>query len=90
MAKYRCKPIIVEAVQWNPDSLTEQPEPGIPDKFGVIWRYDPKGNVYNGVIETFENDLSILIGDWIITKENGKKEICDPDIFEANYEKIED
>lgn len=88
MAKYRKKPIVIEATQWDPDSLTEQPKPHEPDKLGVIWHYDPEGKLFNGFIETLEGGHSVSIGDWIITGVKGEKYPCKPDIFEQTYEKV--
>jgi len=89
MAKYRKKPIVVEATQWDPDSLIEQPPPHTPDRLGVIWQYDAMGQVASGLIETLEGVHIVSIGNWIITGIAGEKYPCKPDIFKATYEKIE-
>lgn len=88
MAKYRKKPVVIEATQWDPDSLIEQPEPHTPDKLGVIWQYGPTGQVASGIIETLEGDHIVTIGDWIIIGVKGEKYPCKPDIFTATYEKV--
>ena len=88
MAKYRKRPIIVDAEQWNPDSL-ETPKPHEPDRLGVIWCYSPMGQVCSGIIETLEGDHEIQIGDWVVTGIKGEKYPVKPDIFEATYEKVE-
>ena len=88
--KYRIKPIVVDAEQWDPDSLIEQPAPHEPDRLGVIWHYGPRGQVCNGFIETLEGGHTVSIGDWIITGIKGEKYSCKPDIFEATYGKEKD
>jgi hypothetical protein len=89
MAKYRKKPIVIEAEQWRPDNITT-PKPHEPDILGVVWCYDFCGQVAHGEIETLEGNQIVTIGDWIITGIKGSKYPCKPDIFEATYEQIEE
>ncbi len=44
---------------------------------------------FHGWIDTGKHGLIVCPGDWII-KDNGEFYSCEPDIFEADYEKIED
>lgn len=77
MKKYRKKPIVIEAVQWNGRTL--------PDgcyKYGSTkpsWCY----------IDTLEGVMRVDKGDWIITGVKSEKYPCKPDIFEATYEPVE-
>ena len=87
MAKYRKKPIVIEAVQWKPKK-GGWPGMGRSDILGVIWRFGPKGKVCSGIMETLEGVHEVTIGDWIITGIKGEKYPCKPDIFEATYEKV--
>lgn len=91
MAKYRKKTVVVEATQWDPDSLTEQPEPHKPDRLGVIWQYCPTGHVASGIVTTIHGqEAEVAIGDWIIKEPDGIHHYpCKPDIFKATYEKVE-
>lgn len=91
MAKYRKKPIVIEATQWDPDSLTEQPKPHTPDRLGVIWQYGPTGQVASGIVTTIHGqETKVAIGDWIIKEPDEIHHYpCKPDIFEATYEKVE-
>lgn len=82
MAKYRKKPIVIEAEQFDPQS---NPWPD-----GVI----PWGDVQSrdmswGYIDTLEGKMHVIAGDWIITGVKGEKYPCKPDIFEATYEVVE-
>lgn len=91
MAKYRKKPIVIEAEQWNPNSINSFPRPtiGKPDRLGVVWEYGPRGLLVNGRITTLEGDFIVTFDDWIITGVKGEKYPCKPDIFEATYEKVQ-
>lgn len=91
MAKYRKKPVVVEAQQWHPDSLIEKPGVGVPDKQGVVWQYDAKGIVFRGVIVNASNKDFVYPGYWIVTDvKMGQIFAVDTERFEQTYEKIED
>ncbi len=92
MAKYRKKPVVVEAGQWDPDSLLEEPNPHMPDKLGVIWQYDPVGGLSHGIVTTIHKQKTIVaVGDWVIKEPDGIHHYpCKPDIFEATYELVEE
>ena len=78
MAKFRKKPIVIEAQQWFPEVYIEGLELG---------GYFNDSNVY---IETLEGPMRVSPGDWIITGIKGEKYPCKPDIFEATYEPVEE
>lgn len=84
MAKYRKKPVLIEAVQFDPSKeWPECVEPWHPDKprpRDMSWGY----------IETLEGKMSVRAGDWIITGVKGEKYPCRADIFEATYEPADD
>lgn len=84
MAKYRKKPIIVEATQFFSD---KKPWPA-----GVLWaRPCPDIKITNAPwIKTLEGWHKVSNGDWIITDIKGEQYPCKPDIFEQTYEKVED
>jgi len=90
MAFYRKKQIVVDAAQWDPDSLTEQPAPHEPDELGVIWQYGPEGQVVSGIVTTIRGQETLVaIGDWVIKEPDGIHHYpCKPDIFEQTYEKV--
>lgn len=80
--KFRKKPIIVEAEQWfygkEIDGVIDKPMP----LSGL--------NLMPPYIETLEGRLFVNEGDWIITGINGEKYLCNPDIFEKTYERVEE
>ena len=77
MAKYRKKPLIIEAEQFK--SYTGD----LPD--GVV--LDDHGFVY---VETSEGIMHVSLGDWIITGVEGERYPCKPSVFEKTYEKVEE
>jgi len=82
MGKYRKKPIVIEAVQWNGDNLIEVKMLGVERKFQKDINKD------NLVIHTLEGDMTARKGDWIIKGVSGEIYPCKPDIFEKTYEKV--
>ncbi len=83
MAKFRKKPIEIEAIQFN-KNFTEI------EKFcegNFDWS---EGNFDwsegKSDIKTLEGTMRASIGDWIIKGINGEDYPCKPDIFEKTYE----
>ena len=81
--KYRKKPVIIEAIQFNGWN------------FGEIndWMFNTKG-IYPSyfketmTIETLEGDMVASIGDYIIKGVKGEFYPCKPDIFKQTYEPL--
>ena len=90
MAKYRKKPVIVEAAKWMP-SYFHRPSMGKADELGVVWEYGPDGEVSNGTVITIHGQKTkVAIGDWVIEEPDRIHQYpCKPDIFEQTYEKVE-
>jgi len=97
MAKYRKKPIVVEAYQfWRDEYFFNKPE-NLPrglfvDEFSVG---GAKGTIRNRAgfyVNTIHNQKTYLSdGDWIVAEPDGEHFYpCKPDIFEQTYEKVED
>lgn len=82
MAKYRKKPIIVEAQQWYFDVRIK----GVTREIDNTREY-PQERFF---IDTLEGKMEVKPGDWIITGIKGEKYPCKPDIFKITYEKVED
>lgn len=81
MAKYRKKPIVIEAVQWTGGNVNE------------IRQFTGVGaTLHSGelLIETLEGRLHASYNDWIIKGVKGEFYPCKPDIFEQTYEKVEE
>lgn len=87
MTKFRKKPVVIEAVQWNNKKIICPP--------GPIWFVEAEEN---GIIKlvgtslfisTLEGEMRADSGDWVIKGINGEIYPCKPDIFEKTYEKVE-
>ena len=99
MAKYRKKPITVEAEQFLIGSTIEGVVPvcySITNDEEIICEYT-QNVIDHGIrtpynvgfgIKTLEGWFKVLVGDWIITGVKGEKYPCKPDIFEISYEEV--
>jgi hypothetical protein len=96
MAKFRKKPVVIEAFQFNP---THHPMMGwIADKspawfmlaqcdgIAKIWSDDEEPYC---MIKTFEGSMKANLGDWIIKGIKDEIYPCKPDIFAATYEAVD-
>ena len=98
MAKYRKKPVIIEAKQWfkhgdHPE--VKKLDPGTmdqlaPGKTSIYGNYPNEmwGWGALGVVGTLEGRHIVTPGDWIITGIKGEIYPCKPDIFEATYQEV--
>lgn len=86
MAKYRKKPVVIDAVQFRQDdkSTHENVNFGWPKVPGFGWT-TLDGKYW---VQTLEGPLIVSDGDWIITGVNGEHYPCKPDIFEKTYEAV--
>ena len=81
MAKFRKKPIVIEAIQWD---ATEKTLEWLSAADGQeSHQVNLKGGVY---IKTLEGKMLANRGDWIIKGVEGEIYPCKPDIFEMTYE----
>jgi hypothetical protein len=84
MAKFRKKPVEIEAVQWN----------GTRESFEEIRKLNPAKLIVWYVchdflnIPTDEGDMTAHITDWIIRGVNGEMYPCKNDVFEKTYEEV--
>jgi hypothetical protein len=90
MAKFRKKPVVIEAVQYEGKGNFHQDTPE------WLWSGFEKGIIIptNGtdplIIKTLEGDHVISPGDFLIKGIQGELYPCKPDIFEATYEPVID
>ncbi|WP_368485980.1 hypothetical protein [Niallia circulans] len=82
MAKYRKKPVVVEA-----EIYKEGTEDGF--KLAPI-APNIRGMTYKPYISTLEGDMIIDEGDYIITGVEGERYPCKPSIFHKTYEPLKD
>jgi hypothetical protein len=85
MAKFRKKPVVIEAVLWDGKMPTVEPlmvgatTQSVEQDLG-----DPAL-----LIPTLEGTMRAEVGDWIIRGVNGELYPCKPDIFAKTYEAVE-
>lgn len=103
MAKFRKKPVVIEAVQWfkNGDYPLDGVVIEVPrgrmihffrvtDVSGVSrCAHCSQETHAHGWIDTLEGGHIVCPGDWIITGVKGERYPCKPDIFEATYDSAE-
>lgn len=93
MAKYKKKPIVVEAIRWTGSNLEE-----IRNFVGsdLIEEYMElcdikrtlKKMLVDIAIDTLEGTMKVDYGDYIIKDVNNELYPCKPDIFEQTYEEV--
>ena len=95
MAKYRKKPIVIEAFQMTMGRRWDNSE--WPVWLHVAWNTDPsEGSLWIDedserlILGTLEGVYKITFDDWIIQGIKGELYPCKPDIFEATYEPVEE
>ena len=95
MPKYRKKPVVIEAMQWEQaaDAETICEWSG----FVVDWDEETAGPLSAEdedwgllTVETLEGTHTATPGDWVIRGVAGEFYFCKPDIFEATYEPVTD
>ena len=91
MAKFRKKPVVIEAVKWDGQNINEILDFGDSGPF-PLWGDDYKIDRDQGsvLILTAEGTMRADTGDWIIRGIKGEFYPCKPDIFAVTYEKVED
>ena len=80
MAKYRKKPVVIDAIQWTGENRQEIREFA---RNCVDFVSDTV------IIDTLEGTMRADEGDYIIRGIQGEYYPCKPDIFEETYEKCE-
>ena len=95
MAKYRKRPVVIDAIQWTGENLSEVLEftgkhPSWYKWFSSFEEYEnhdrKDGFVFK--IITLEGTMEASPGDWIIRGVKGEHYPCKPDIFDATYERL--
>jgi len=88
MAKYRKKPVVIDA--WKFEAALDNPKPA-----WLIRAFSRSDVAYAGVsntelaIKTLEGTMTASYGDFIILGVKGEIYPCKSDIFEATYEAAE-
>ncbi len=86
MAKFRKKPVVIEAVRWLNIKIVCPP--------GPLWfeAAERRGDIQLAgtslFIKTLEGEMRADVGDWIIRGVKGELYPCRADIFEMTYEAV--
>lgn len=86
MAKFRKKPIEIEAIQFTSSGLTTEMKEFAQGKIDGPIR-SPDENLYLA-IHTPKGLVKAYIGDWILKDIDGLLSCCNPDIFAAAYDPV--
>ena len=85
---YRKKPVVIEAMRFDPAPLGNGIDVARWCKGTFVF---PRGDIAEAVfIETLEGEMRADPGDWIIKGIKGEFYPCKPDVFEATYEPVND
>lgn len=83
MAKFRKRPLLVDAVQWLGNNIDEI--------YGFVGKQENvirPGENHALIIKTLEGDMRASRGDFIIKGIKGEYYACKPDIFVMTYDPI--
>lgn len=97
MARYRKKPVVIEAFRMGIDARPDWFQDKVSDNEIITYRCEDEedegpfsfSKTYC-VIKTLEGDMRGEYGDYIIQGVNGEIYPCKPDIFEKTYEFVEE
>lgn len=93
--KFRKKPVVIEAFQYDGDLKDRDGKYYVPDwavkafKKGTMYYIIPRtkpSDIPELYIKTLEGNHHVSIGDYVIQGVNGELYPCKPDIFEKTYE----
>lgn len=100
MAKYREKPVEIEAFKYDGDLMNSHGEWYVPDWAVQAYKVGKLFYGYEGLIgeeppvllfvKTAKGRKLINVGDYVILRKNGEISPCEPDIFELTYEKADE
>ncbi len=80
--KYRKKPVVIDAVQWDGENIDAIA------RF-MKWQNFDHDKINGLIIRTLEGQHVASVGDFIIKGVHGEFYPCKPDIFEKTYEAAE-
>ena len=96
MAKFRKKPVVIEALQWTGENhrdmwefLENKTENDVMDSVGKNFYIDHNKARGGLVIKTLEGEHIATIGDFIIKGIKGEYYPCKPDVFKKTYVPVE-
>jgi chloramphenicol 3-O-phosphotransferase len=85
MARYRKKPVEIDAVQWTGENA-EECRDVLGGLEGALAGY--RAVTETVMIRTLEGDMACPIGHWIIRGVKGEHYSCEPSIFALTYDEV--
>lgn len=85
MAKYRKKPVVINAIRWDGSNIVELNEMAGID-FATNYGRENDGALK---IHTLEGTMHVAIGDWVIKGVRGELYPCKHEIFAETYEVVQ-
>jgi hypothetical protein len=86
MAKFRKKPVVIDAVRWMSDMASWEELKILVSESGTILLWNVPSQTL--IIPTLEGEMAANNGDWIIKGIKGELYPCKPDIFDKTYEPV--
>jgi len=89
MNKFRKKPVVIEAIQWDGTNLDQLVSWGAP---ATLLPSSGGASLIIGTLEDGPNNEAVHVAtlhDWIIRGVKGEYYACKPDIFAATYDSVE-
>lgn len=87
MAKFRKKPVVIEAWQFTKKNFHNRVPVYFQDE-SIEYYSQYGGDVIGADIHTLEGVMHVSENDWIIKGVNGEFYPCKPEIFEKTYEAV--
>lgn len=87
MSKFRKKPVVIEAIEFQPERWREA-EAFVGSQGKAVGNWKHENDVLCINILTLEGTMTAQPGDWIIRGVQGEFYPCKPDIFAATYEPV--
>ena len=88
MAKYRKKPVVIEANQFTDDMKDAVYRWAAAQQMNITPSFTEDG-CPSLLIPTLEGEMTCKLNDWLIRGVSGEFYPCKPDIFEKTYELVE-
>ncbi|MEC3770735.1 hypothetical protein [Bacillus velezensis] len=88
MAKYRKKPVEIEAVKFEDTAHSITDISNLAGGRTIVYSYQSEYPTLT--IQTLEGEVIAQVGEYIIRGIEGELYPCNPDIFEKTYEKVSD
>lgn len=93
MAKFRKKPVVIEAIQWTGSNIVDvmkfmAPQEPVHVNSLSLQKFTNADDIVG--IQTIEGLMIAGKGDWIIRGVKEELYPCKPDIFVATYEAVDD